>query len=89
MLMLISRWIREMEGTKLKVTNASDPNYMRTLERAIRIGESVLLQVFYLFCGKLLNNATYSFKHQLLGIPGLKITQFTIVLTVILSLDNL
>lgn len=34
-----------MEGKKLKVLQASDPNYMRTMERAIRVGEAVLLQV--------------------------------------------
>ncbi|XP_023930267.1 dynein heavy chain 6, axonemal [Lingula anatina] len=39
-----SKWIAEMEGTKLKIVQASDPNYMRTMERAIRVGEPVLLQ---------------------------------------------
>ena len=34
-----------MEGTKLKVVQAADPNYMRTMERAIRVGDPVLLQV--------------------------------------------
>ena len=34
-----------MEGNRLKVIQAADPNYMRTLERAIRMGEPVLLQV--------------------------------------------
>ena len=34
-----------MEGVKLKVVHAADPNYMRTMERAIRVGEPVLLQV--------------------------------------------
>ena len=33
-----------MEGTKLKVVQAADPNYLRTMERAIRVGEPVLLQ---------------------------------------------
>lgn len=34
-----------MEGSDLKRESASDPNFMRTLERAIRIGEPVLLEV--------------------------------------------
>ena len=33
-----------MEGNKLKVVEASDPNFMRGMERAIRVGEPVLLQ---------------------------------------------
>ncbi|XP_070577565.1 LOW QUALITY PROTEIN: dynein axonemal heavy chain 6-like [Ptychodera flava] len=37
-------WITEMEGDELKVVQADDPNYMRTMERAIRVGEPVLLQ---------------------------------------------
>ena len=41
---LSSRWIKEMEGRKLNVVQASDPNYMRTMERAIRVGDPVLLQ---------------------------------------------
>ena len=32
-----------MEGQKLKVIEASDPNFMRGMERAIRMGEAVLL----------------------------------------------
>ncbi|ELU16870.1 hypothetical protein CAPTEDRAFT_116653 [Capitella teleta] len=39
-----SIWIREMEGNALKVLQASDPNFMRTVERALRVGEAVLLQ---------------------------------------------
>ncbi|XP_071833092.1 dynein axonemal heavy chain 6-like isoform X4 [Apostichopus japonicus] len=38
------KWICEMEGSDLKRESASDPNFMRTLERAIRIGEPVLLE---------------------------------------------
>ncbi|XP_077989551.1 dynein axonemal heavy chain 6-like [Glandiceps talaboti] len=38
------KWITEMEGAALKVVQADDPNYMRTMERAIRVGEPVLLQ---------------------------------------------
>ncbi|XP_074663059.1 dynein axonemal heavy chain 6-like [Tubulanus polymorphus] len=37
-------WITKMEGAKLKIVQASDPIYMRTMERAIRVGEPVLLQ---------------------------------------------
>ena len=33
-----------MEGSVLKTVQASDPNYMRTMERAIRVGEPVLLR---------------------------------------------
>lgn len=33
-----------MEGSKLKVLEASDPNFMRGMERAISVGEPVLLQ---------------------------------------------
>ncbi len=43
-----SRWIREMEGSKLKVLQTGDPSYMRTMERAMRVGEPVLLQVYIL-----------------------------------------
>lgn len=42
---LLFRWICEMEGSQLKRESASDPNFMRTLERAIRVGEPVLLEV--------------------------------------------
>ncbi|CAH1791320.1 unnamed protein product [Owenia fusiformis] len=38
------KWIKEMEGSKLKVLQASDPKYMQTMERAIRVGEPVLLE---------------------------------------------
>ena len=34
-----------MEGTRLKVVTATDPNYMRTLEAAVRVGEPMLLKV--------------------------------------------
>lgn len=34
-----------MEGAGLKIVAASDPNYMRTLESAIRVGEAMLLKV--------------------------------------------
>ena len=40
-----NRWVRNMEGSKgLKVIKLSDPNYLRTLENAIRIGTPVLLE---------------------------------------------
>ena len=34
-----------MEGLKLKVVQASDANYLRTVERAMRVGDAVLIQV--------------------------------------------
>lgn len=34
-----------MEGSTLKQVPAKDPNMMRTMESAIRIGEPVLLEV--------------------------------------------
>ena len=34
-----------MEGSRLKEIAAHDPHFMRTMERAIRVGESVLLKV--------------------------------------------
>lgn len=43
--LLFHSYIREMEGTGLKIVAASDPNYMRTLESAIRVGEAMLLKV--------------------------------------------
>ncbi|KAK2187819.1 hypothetical protein NP493_153g03014 [Ridgeia piscesae] len=39
-----SQWIQQMEGQQLKCVNASDTNYLHSIERAIRIGEAVLLQ---------------------------------------------
>ena len=40
-----NRWIRSMEGRNgLKVIKLTDPNYLRTLENAIRIGTPVLLE---------------------------------------------
>ncbi|XP_064622088.1 dynein axonemal heavy chain 6-like isoform X2 [Lineus longissimus] len=38
-----SNWIMQMEGHNLKVVAASDPQYMRTMERGMRVGEAVLL----------------------------------------------
>lgn len=39
------RWISSMEGVRLRKILASDPNYMKTVERAIRMGDAVLIQV--------------------------------------------
>ena len=40
-----NRWIKQMETKNgLKVIKLSDPNYLRTLENAIRIGTPVLLE---------------------------------------------
>lgn len=38
-----------MEGSKLKIVSASDPNFIRTLESSIRVGEAMLLKVSGLF----------------------------------------
>jgi len=38
-------WIQLMEGSKLKVVTAGDPNFMRTLESSVRVGEAMLLKV--------------------------------------------
>ncbi|XP_039385897.1 dynein heavy chain 14, axonemal isoform X4 [Mauremys reevesii] len=38
------RWICQMEGNRLRQIHASDSNYLRTLENAMRIGDSILLQ---------------------------------------------
>lgn len=40
-----NRWVRQMEANNnLKVTKLTDINFMRILETAIRIGNSVLLE---------------------------------------------
>ena len=40
-----NRWIRSMESkNSLKVVKLTDPNYLRTLENAIRIGTPVLIE---------------------------------------------
>ncbi len=39
-----------MEGAKLKIVQAADVNFMRTMERAIRVGEPCLLQVCNVLC---------------------------------------
>uniref|UniRef100_A0A8C3TA83 Dynein axonemal heavy chain 3 n=1 Tax=Chelydra serpentina TaxID=8475 RepID=A0A8C3TA83_CHESE len=38
------KWICQMEGDRLRQIHASDSNYLRTLENAMRIGDSILLQ---------------------------------------------
>uniref|UniRef100_A0A670ZBZ5 Dynein heavy chain coiled coil stalk domain-containing protein n=1 Tax=Pseudonaja textilis TaxID=8673 RepID=A0A670ZBZ5_PSETE len=38
------KWICQMEGTKLKQINATDANYLKTIEYSLQFGESVLLQ---------------------------------------------
>ncbi|XP_069464806.1 dynein axonemal heavy chain 14 [Ambystoma mexicanum] len=38
------KWICQMEGNKLHQAQASDSSFMKTVENAIRFGESVLLQ---------------------------------------------
>ena len=46
-----NRWIRSMEGRNgLKVIKLTDPNYLRTLENAIRIGTPVLLEEVWSMC---------------------------------------
>ncbi|XP_026551198.1 dynein heavy chain 14, axonemal [Pseudonaja textilis] len=40
------KWICQMEGTKLKQINATDANYLKTIEYSLQFGESVLLQDF-------------------------------------------
>ncbi|KAL4237693.1 Dynein heavy chain 14 [Mactra antiquata] len=37
-------WLQSMEGSKLKIVSASDPNFIRTLESSIRVGEAMLLK---------------------------------------------
>ena len=37
-----------MEGSRLNIVAASDPNYMRALETAISVGQPMLLKVTFL-----------------------------------------
>jgi len=37
------QWIKETEGSNLIVAQADDPNYMRSMERALRMGDPVAL----------------------------------------------
>jgi len=36
-------WIKETEGASLIVAQADDPNYMRSMERALRVGDPIAL----------------------------------------------
>ncbi|XP_076809994.1 dynein axonemal heavy chain 6-like [Clavelina lepadiformis] len=36
-------WIKEMEKEKLRIVYAGDPNYMKSVENAIRVGQTLLL----------------------------------------------
>ncbi|XP_067943512.1 dynein axonemal heavy chain 6-like [Watersipora subatra] len=36
-------WIKETEGSSLIVAQADDPNYMRSMERALRVGDPIVL----------------------------------------------
>ncbi|ESO83512.1 hypothetical protein LOTGIDRAFT_133247 [Lottia gigantea] len=37
-------WVKEMEGSRLKIVTATDHNLMRTMETAIRVGDPVLIK---------------------------------------------
>ncbi|KAJ3083598.1 Dynein heavy chain 6, axonemal, partial [Rhizoclosmatium hyalinum] len=39
-----NRWIRNMEGTSLKVVKLSEPKFLRSLENAVRTGQPVLIE---------------------------------------------
>ncbi|KAI8909816.1 dynein heavy chain and region D6 of dynein motor-domain-containing protein [Gorgonomyces haynaldii] len=39
-----NRWIRNMEGNNLKVIKLSEPKFLRSLENAVRTGQSVLME---------------------------------------------
>ncbi|KAJ3347863.1 Dynein heavy chain 6, axonemal, partial [Kappamyces sp. JEL0680] len=39
-----NRWIRNMEGSELKVVKLSDPKFLRSLENAVRTGQPVLIE---------------------------------------------
>uniref|UniRef100_A0A8C6V5L7 Dynein heavy chain coiled coil stalk domain-containing protein n=1 Tax=Naja naja TaxID=35670 RepID=A0A8C6V5L7_NAJNA len=41
------KWICQMEGTKLKLINATDANYLKIIEYSLQFGESVLLQYLH------------------------------------------
>lgn len=45
MILQANRWVRTMERRNgLRVIKLTDPNFLRTLENAIRIGQPVLLE---------------------------------------------
>ena len=39
-----NRWIRTMEGSNLKIIKLSEPKFLRSLENAVRTGQSVILE---------------------------------------------
>ncbi|KAJ3321819.1 Dynein heavy chain 6, axonemal [Boothiomyces sp. JEL0866] len=39
-----NRWIRNMEGSELKVIKLSEPKFLRSLENAVRTGQPVLIE---------------------------------------------
>ncbi|KAJ3027001.1 UNVERIFIED_CONTAM: Dynein heavy chain 6, axonemal, partial [Siphonaria sp. JEL0065] len=39
-----NRWIRSMEGTNLKVIKLTDSKFLRSLENAVRTGQSILME---------------------------------------------
>lgn len=39
------KWLCKISGDKLRKIRVTDPNYLRTLENSMRVGETVLLQV--------------------------------------------
>ncbi|KAJ3021047.1 UNVERIFIED_CONTAM: Dynein heavy chain 6, axonemal [Siphonaria sp. JEL0065] len=39
-----NRWIRNMEGSSLKVVKLSEPKFLRSLENAVRTGQPVLME---------------------------------------------
>ena len=45
MILDLYRWIMEMEGSRLMKLQANDPNFIRDMERAVRVGDPVLLEV--------------------------------------------
>ena len=40
------KWISQMAGEKLKKTKLNDPNMLRTLENALRVGDPILIEGF-------------------------------------------
>jgi dynein heavy chain len=39
-----NRWIRNMEGSELKIIKLTEPKFLRSLENAVRTGQSVLIE---------------------------------------------
>ena len=61
-----SRWIQTMVGNKLRIVSAHDAHFMRTIESAIRVGESVLLKE----CGETLDPALNTVLDQEVFVRG-------------------